>query len=328
MIGFETGLFIPPGFEPLQHVHVNEVHDIIKAKRLLDNKDVILKISRPSVHDIKHISKLSHEYNILKVIDHPGVVKGLQILSEGNAVCLVEEFCEGESLRSKIFKNIITLRDFFDIAINIADALAYLHLNGIIHKDLNANNILVTSGNKIKIIDFGISISNHTEDQEVLKPDMIEGMMAYISPEQTGRTGYAISPSSDLYSLGIIMYEMISGKPPFDSTDAMEVIHFHLSRKPANLKILFPNLATGVVKLIATCLEKNPEERYQSAVGLSSDLRELSALLKTEQNTENFIPKGNDRSGKFRITQKLYGRENDLNKLNQCLEEIKIQKQC
>ncbi|MBL0099757.1 MAG: protein kinase [Saprospiraceae bacterium] len=326
MVSFETGLFIPKGYDPIQKLYKNEVHEIIKARSNADNCDVVLKITRPKIDNIKLISKLTHEYDIIKDLNFPSIIHVHRILSDGKSVCLVEEYCSGESLRSRIFNKGIVIKDFFEISINIAEALNYLYLHGIIHKDLNVNNILVYPDNKVKIIDFGISSSNQAEDHDYLRPDMIEGSLVYISPEQTGRTGYSVSHCSDLYSLGIIMYEMLSGKPPFDSTDPMEVIHFHLSRKPAALLKLFPDMPVGLISIISILLEKNPDDRYQSAAGLLFDLKVIFDAVQNEKDTSVLVLKTQDRSGKFKKIQKLYGREKEISKLHQCLETIKYKK--
>ncbi|MBK8349881.1 MAG: AAA family ATPase [Saprospiraceae bacterium] len=326
MVSFETGLFIPKGYDPIQKLYKNEVHEIIKARSNADNCDVVLKITRPKIDNIKLISKLTHEYDIIKDLNFPSIIHVHRILSDGKSVCLVEEYCSGESLRSRIFNKGIVIKDFFEISINIAEALNYLYLHGIIHKDLNVNNILVYPDNKVKIIDFGISSSNQAEDHDYLRPDMIEGSLVYISPEQTGRTGYSVSHCSDLYSLGIIMYEMLSGKPPFDSTDPMEVIHFHLSRKPASLLKLFPDMPVGLISIISILLEKNPDDRYQSAAGLLFDLKVIFDAVQNEKDTSVLVLKTQDRSGKFKKIQKLYGREKEISKLHQCLETIKYKK--
>lgn len=314
----EAGLYIPEGYSPIANIYKDEGHEIIKAKNIVTDNLVILKISRPGNNDILKISKLSHEYNTLKRLNHEGIIKVHALLSKSKSVCVVEEFFEGETLKARIFRQPFSLREFFQVALQLADILAYVHSLGIIHKDINTTNILISGDLKVKLIDFGISTNFTNEEHEVLNPANLEGTLTYISPEQTGRTSYSITPGSDLYSLGIVFYEMISGKPPFDSADALEVIHFHLSRIPASISKILPGLPAGISLIISELLEKIPDDRYQSANGLLYDLRLLEKEIAEGKATNNFRARTHDKSGKFRKTQRLYGRENEINNLLNC----------
>jgi len=326
MEDYETGLVIPNGFIVHKRLHKNDKHEILMVTRQVDGLDMTLKIIRPGVLDLMDISKLSHEYNILRLLDHPGVLKALTLLTERKSVCLGIEYIEGESLRSRIFSKPLSLEEFFDLSIQITDILIYIHHQGVIHKDLNTTNILVTPKNQVKLIDFGICTNIQTEEQDNLAVDLIEGTLVYISPEQTGRTSFSITNSTDLYSLGIIFYEMLTGKPPFDSADPLEVIHFHLTRTPIMIHKVVPGLPEGIAKVVSELLEKNPDDRYQSALGLKNDLLELSALISKGKDTSDFIPKLLDKAGKFKKTQRLYGRNEEIAKLINCFDELSEKK--
>ncbi len=318
----QSDLYIPDGFTPLANIYKDESHEIIKALRASDGQTVVLKISRPLNNDILKISKLSHEYNTLKKLDHDGIIKVINLYSKLKSVCIVEEFFDGEPLKARIFRQPLTLREFFSIALQLTDILTYIHANGYVHKDINTNNILISATNKIKLIDFGISTNFMNEEHEIMLPDKIEGTLTYVSPEQTGRTSYTITPASDLYSMGIVFYEMLSGKPPFDSADALEVIHFHLSRVPASLKKIMPSIPAGLDQVISDLLEKIPDDRYQSAVGVKHDLKVLESQVNDGKQANYFKTKSKDRAGKFRKTQRLYGRESEINKLLECYNEL------
>lgn len=318
----EAGLYIPEGYLPIANIYKDEGHEIIKAKNLVTDKAVVLKISRPGNNDILKISKLSHEYNTLKRLDHDGIIKVSALLSKNKSVCVVEEFFEGETLKARIFRQPFTLKEFFHVALQLTEILAYVHAHGIIHKDINTTNILISNDLRVKLIDFGISSNFTNEEHEVLNPDNLEGTLTYISPEQTGRTSYAITPGSDLYSLGIVFYEMLSGKPPFDSADALEVIHFHLSRIPASIAKILPGLPAGLSLIISELVEKIPDDRYQSANGLMFDLKLLEKEISEGKATNNFKVRTHDKSGKFRKTQRLYGRENEITNLLNCYNEL------
>ncbi|HNR07349.1 MAG TPA: adenylate/guanylate cyclase domain-containing protein [Saprospiraceae bacterium] len=318
----EHGLYIPDGYVLLSGIYRDDVHEILKAKRKSDQREVVLKVSRPSNNDILKISKLSHEYHTLKNLDHEGVIRVLGLHSKNKSVCIVEEFFEGETLKSRIFNQAFTVPAFFQVALQLTDILAYVHSQGVIHKDINSSNILISKDNKVKLIDFGISTHIMNEEQDMVIPDLIEGTLTYISPEQTGRTSYSISAGSDLYSLGIVFYEMLSGKPPFDSADALEVIHFHLSRTPAPLGKVLPRLPSGLEKIIAELLEKNPDDRYQSAGGLHHDLKLLQGEIESGKASSFFKTRTNDKGGRFRKAQRLYGREQEVASIISCYENL------
>lgn len=318
----ENGLYIPEGYSVLSSIYKDEVHEIIKAKKIADDQVVVLKINRPTNSDILKISKLSHEYHTLKILNHAGIIKVLGLHSRNKSVCIVEEYVDAETLKSRIFKQPFTVKEFFQIALQLSEILAYVHSQGIIHKDINSTNILISKSNEVKLIDFGISTNIMNEEHDILIPDMIEGSLTYISPEQTGRTSYSISASSDLYSLGIVFYEMLSGKPPFDSADALEVIHFHLSRTPAALSKVLPKIPVGLEKLISDLLEKIPDDRFQSASGVSYDLKLLQTQIEAGKSSAYFKTKTNDKGGKFRKTQRLYGREKEIARIIKCYESL------
>jgi histidine kinase len=318
----ENGYNVPSGFIAERRMHKNERHDILVAVRLSDNLKVTLKNSRPLKDNINEISKLSHEFNVLKDLDHPAIIKVYSLLSHGKSLCLVEEYFEGEPLKSRIYRKPFSINEFFQIAGQLTDVLGYLESQGIVHKDINPGNILISEDNQIKLIDFGISTSLHNEENEMLIPDLIEGTLVYISPEQTGRTSFSISPSSDIYSLGIVFYEMLAGKPPFDSADPLEVIHFHLSRTPLPIGKIIPGFQEGLDKTISVMLEKNPDDRYHSVSGLKYDLITLAGVVRKGESTASFVPRSMDRSGRFTKTQRLYGRENEIAKLIRWYEEL------
>jgi len=214
----------------------SERNEIKMAKRNSDGQTVILKQSVLLNENISRASKLAHEYEILKDLDHPGILKVLDILYDEKSVTLIQEYIDGSDLKSLVFNKKLTISGVMDIAVQLAEILHYLHQKGIIHKDINSGNILLAKNGTLKLIDFGISSDLYSESSDILNVDQIEGTLTYISPEQTGRTAYSVTQSCDFYSCGILLYELFSGKPPFDSVDPLEVIHFHLSRNPIQLK--------------------------------------------------------------------------------------------
>ena len=299
----------------LKSLFRNEHNEIILACRITDNQKVVLKQSILYNENILKISKLGHEYDILKDLDHPGLPKVYGILYDGKTVALVQEYIEGSDLRKLIFEKKISLLHALEISIQLADILHYIHQKGVIHKDINSSNLMITHDGNLKLLDFGISSNHHLETNEILNVDQIEGTLAYISPEQTGRTEYSVTQSCDFYSFGVLMYELLAGKPPFDSIDPLEVIHFHLSRNPVPLSVIIPDLPKGLDQVITKLMAKNPNDRYHSAAGLKSDLVTMLKYFTSKEPIINFKAGLNDITEQYKQSQKLYGREDERNEL-------------
>jgi histidine kinase len=307
-------LTIHKGFTILKSLFKDGRNEILLANRIADDLKVVIKQSVLS-ENISMASKIGHEYGILKELDHPGIPKAYDLLYDGNTVGLVQEYLDGTDLRELIFKRKFSHTEVIDIAIQLAGILLYLHQKGVIHMDINPGNIMMTKEGTLKLLDFGISSNLHSETNELLNVDQIEGTLIYISPEQTGRTAYSVTHSCDLYSCGILLYEMVAGKPPFDSLDPLEIIHFHLSRNPKPLRILYPGLPEGLEQIIFKLMEKNPDDRYHSAAGLKADLEIIAKHIHSNEPLRSFKAGLNDITEQYKQSQKLYGREEELQEL-------------
>ena len=299
-------------YSNIQLLYKNDKHEVYKGLHESDGSTVVLKSSRPISGHLRDASKLGHEYDILKGLDHPGIPKVYDLLHKSDRITIVQEYFKGLTLNELLFKGKIPYSNILDIAVQLAGILTYLHEKGIIHKDLNSSNVILGEDGKVKLIDFGISTNLHFEKSESLLIEHIEGTLTNIAPEQTGRTAYSITHSCDLYSFGILLYELVSGKPPFDSADPLEIIHFHLSRKPVPLKKTISDLPFGLDEVVNKLLEKNPDNRYQSARGLMHDLEQLVKFLNEKSNPKDFKICAKDSIDHYRQTQKLYGRENEI----------------
>jgi predicted ATPase/class 3 adenylate cyclase len=293
----------------------NQQHEIWLANRKKDGQKVVLKKSLLQSENFPHTSKCGHEFDILKDLKHEGIPQVHELVFRGKDIALVQEFIEGIDLKESIFKKRITIKDVLDISIQLADILDYIHQNGVIHKDINPANIMLTKNGKVKLIDFAISSNLHSESNDMLNVDQIEGTLNYISPEQTGRTAYLVKHQCDFYSLGVLMYELVAGKPPFDSIDSLEIIHFHLSRIPTPLESILYDLPEGLEEVISKLMEKNPEDRYQSAKGLKYDLEIIRHHTNSKKPLLDFVPGAKDNSGQYKQSQKLYGREKEKKEL-------------
>lgn len=312
-----------PGFILIKKLYENPKSVIFLATKESDQKKIVIKALKSQ--DPKHAAFLKHEYSILHRINHqPYSPEVFQLNLQIFPYFISMEYYEGSNLESQLsetetFNLISTLR----IGMALADALGFIHSKGIIHKDINPQNILVNpSQTNIKIIDFGNSTLLNNEYQEVIYPEALEGSIAYISPEQTGRMNRTIDYRTDIYSAGVLLYEMLTGQPPFKSEDLMDLVYMHLANPVTPINEMKQEIPQTVSAIVLKCLEKEPEKRYFSAYGLKNDLSECLSQLYEQKTIHNFLPGYRDSYERFQIPQKLYGREYEIGVLLEEFEKI------
>ncbi|MEG4866838.1 MULTISPECIES: trifunctional serine/threonine-protein kinase/ATP-binding protein/sensor histidine kinase [unclassified Microcoleus] len=313
------------GYQLFQPIYEGLKTVIYQAERSSDNTPVIIKTLRSEYPTLEEIARLRHEYNILQSLKIEGIIKPIELTNYEHSLVLVLEYFESQSLKSFVNAEKLDLKQFLNIAIQIAGILAKLHQNQVIHKDIKPQNIIINPQTRqIKIIDFSIATSLEKETQSPMNPNYIEGTLAYMSPEQTGRMNRTLDYRSDFYSLGVTFYEMLTGQLPFDSVDAMELIHCHIAKNPIPLHQLNPELPLTLANIVTKLLAKNAEDRYQSSLGLKADLEECLTQLQTTGTIEDFIPGRVDKTGQFLIPQKLYGREAEVETLLQAFDRVSL----
>jgi len=274
---------------------------------------VIAKIPRGDHPSPKDLAKLRHEHAILMALNHGGVPKAYEILPYRSGSALILEDKGYVSLTEVMSERKLPIPTVLNIAIELAEILDYLHRKNILHKDIKPQNIVVHPQlYKTQLIDFGIAARLARESQNNTRIESLEGTLTHISPEQTGRTHRVIDARTDFYSLGVTLYEMLTGTLPFVTTDALQLIHSHIARTPPaphELAREVPPVLSGIVmKLMA----KNAEDRYQSAAGLHADLMICRKQWEQRQQLEDFPLDGQVPSTELRIPQKLYGRASEL----------------
>ncbi|RUT07234.1 serine/threonine protein kinase [Dulcicalothrix desertica PCC 7102] len=305
-----------------QIIYQGHYSTIYRAYRNQDNQPVIIKTFQHEYPTLSQINKYHHEYKISKLLNFDGVVKVYALEKQQNKLALILEDFGGVSLKAWIADKQLTNLEFLKIAISITNILLKIHNNKIIHKNINPSNIIFnSSNNQIKITDFGISTILSSEKNIVKNPNILEGTLAYISPEQTGRMNRSIDYRSDFYSLGITFYELLTGQLPFQSKDPMELVHCHIARQPIPPNQLNSNVPNLISNIVMKLLAKTVEDRYQSAFGLKSDLEKCLQLLESGEILD-FPLAHRDISDKFHIPQKLYGREQDVSTLLNAFERM------
>ncbi|MES2649094.1 MAG: adenylate/guanylate cyclase domain-containing protein [Bacteroidota bacterium] len=277
---------------------------------------VLLKIPKSLYPSVQVRQKLELEYAILRKSEHPNIIRILRIEPYENSIALILEHLEGQTLQASNRTGLKDLNDFFEPAIKITSALKQLHSKGIIHKNINPQNILIgPQRGQLTLTGFSLAEELSREAKQPNFRETVDTNLAYISPEQTGRMNRVIDQRSDLYSLGVVFYEMLTGSTPFTSNDPMELMHSHIARQPRALFELKPEIPDIISSIVLKLLSKTAEERYQSASGLLNDLIKCQDLFKRHFFIESFTPGEKDIHDQFRIPDKLYGRSLELNQL-------------
>ncbi len=245
---------------------------IYKGKYQNYNKDVIIKVLNSEHPTEEQITRFNNEYKFTKDLGINGVRKALNIDKVGGKNILILEYFEGQIIRQFIKKNNENIESCIQAACNISQALGEIHQQNIIHKDINSNNILINENNEISIIDFGFSTKYNLKTQNLFNPKHLEGTLPYISPEQTGRMNRSVDYRTDLYSFGVVLYELFTKQLPFTDVDNMELVHSHIAKIPVPPIEINSEIPKALSDIILKLLSKNAEDRYQSAFGLKHDL--------------------------------------------------------
>ncbi|WP_437543968.1 AAA family ATPase [Sorangium sp. So ce367] len=291
-------------------VHEGRSVVVHRGYRKQDGAKVIVKRLKAELPDPTELATLRHEHAILRDLAIAGVPRVHGLATSERGVALVMEDTGGRVLCDILRETGLDLRTTLEVAIALAAILESLHQRRIVHRDVKPHNVLLDLESKaIRLIDFGISARLAQEVQAIGSPESLEGTLAYISPEQTGRTSRLVDHRSDLYSLGVTLYEMLTRSLPFRAVDSVELVHSHIARTPTSPCKVSPDVPRAVSDIVMKLLSKAPEDRYQSAHGLRVDLEAcLSQLVRTGR-VEPFRLGGHDLSAELCIPQKLYGRE-------------------
>ncbi|MEH2078413.1 MAG: AAA family ATPase [Nostoc sp.] len=316
------------GYQLLETLHSGSKTVIYRGRRETDNVSVIVKTLLWEHAPLEDIARLRHEYQIIESLQIPGIVKAYELKNYQHGLALILEDIPGCLLEEVIANQTTTLITFLKVGINLAQILGELHAQQIIHKDIKPHNILIDpDSGEAKLIDFSISSRLDKENPTLSNPNLLEGTLAYMSPEQTGRMNRAVDYRTDFYSLGVTLYEMLTGILPFQAVDAMELIHCHIAKTPAapcseTVCRILGDVPEAISAVILKLLAKTAEERYQSAWGLKADLEECLFQLQTTGKIENFVPGRQDKSGHFSIPQALYGRKAEVATLMAAFERV------
>ncbi|HYO58708.1 trifunctional serine/threonine-protein kinase/ATP-binding protein/sensor histidine kinase [Archangium sp.] len=309
------------GYTILGAIKTTGANLLFNAVRDADGLPLILKTPAASSPGPRERERYRREFGILQRLrDVRGVTRVHACEQVHERPVLLLEAVEGASLAELTGKPFEVSRAL-ELGISLAATLAEIHHHGVIHKDIKPSNIILTRSGETRLIDFGTASFQLVEHVDALQASLIEGTLAYMSPEQTGRMNRSVDYRTDLYSLGITLYELLTGTRPFHGRDALEWFHAHMALAPQppgeRVADVPPVLSAIVLKLLA----KVAEERYQSSEGLRADLERCRENL-CRGLREDFVPGLHDHPTRFQLPQRLYGRDMHAAALHQSLERV------
>lgn len=263
--------------------------------------------------DPEAIASLRHEYELLRELSLPGIVRVVGLARAGAGLALVMEDAGRQNLTERLGAGPLPVSEFLEISLQLAETVARLHNARIVHRDISPGNIAWNAeSRRATLLDFGIATTLSALTIESASPARLEGTLHYISPEQTGRTGRSADSRTDLYSLGATFYEMLTGSPPFAAGDPVELVHAHLARRPRPPHEANAEVPHGLSSIVVKLLEKEPEQRYQTADALVADLREANNQWARTGTVSAFPLAYQDVPRELTIPDKLYGRAEEL----------------
>ncbi len=270
----------------------------------------------------KSLKRLEHEYSLKEELDRTWAARPIAIARHRDRTVLVLEDPGGVPL-DQLLGQPVDVAFSLRLAISLSTAIGHLHQRGVIHKDVKPANVLVNSvTGQCWLMGFGIASRLPRERQSPEPPEFVAGTLAYMAPEQTGRMNRSIDSRSDLYALGVTLYEVLTGSLPFTASDPMEWVHCHIARQPIPPKERLKNVPASVSAIIMKLLAKTAEERYQTAAGAESDLRRCLAEWETQRRVDEFPLGDHDTPDRLLIPEKLYGRAREIDNLLASFERV------
>ncbi|NCQ96031.1 MAG: AAA family ATPase [Microcystis aeruginosa W11-06] len=310
-----------PNYEINHKIYEGVKSVVYRGKSCQEEQPVIIKVFKAEYPSIEEIVSWRQEHEIIQNLNYDGVVKSYGLVNYRHGFAVILEDFGGQSLAEFLTTQYLSISQFLTIAISLADILIKIHQVPIIHKDIKPSNILINRETKqVKLTDFSIASNLTFEQQTITNPRFLQGTLAYMSPEQTGRMNRRIDHRSDFYSLGVTFYEMLTGMLPFRSQDLMELVHCHIAKQPPPLEqFSVPPMISNIVRKL---MAKNAEDRYQSAAGLKFDLETCLCQLEKQSRLKIFALGKRDYPNQLLIPQKLYGRSQEIVRLLEAFKRV------
>ncbi|MEH1804253.1 trifunctional serine/threonine-protein kinase/ATP-binding protein/sensor histidine kinase [Nostoc sp.] len=310
-----------PGYRVSEELYNGSRTLVYRAVRETDQQPVVIKLLKNPYPSFIELLSFRNQYTIAKNLNLPGIIQTYSLETYQNGYALIMEDFGGISLKQ--WGTVSNLMEFLHLAIALCNILDILIRHRIIHKDIKPANILINPETRdIRLIDFSIASLLPRETQSLKSPNVLEGTLGYLSPEQTGRMNRGIDYRTDFYSLGVTFYELLTGQLPFQLNDPMELVHCHIAKLPPLVHEINPEIAPILSEIVSKLMAKNAEDRYQSAFGLKSDLETCLHQLQQTGKIESFPIGQRDVSDRFIIPEKLYGREEEVKTLLEAFDRV------
>jgi len=310
-------------YQIFENISESSNSQVYRGRHEQNNLPVIIKFLKKDFLTNQAIGRYKREYEITKSLNSDFVIDVYDFDDTQNQFAIILEDFGGESLTRFFITNQPALTEVLALAIQICESVGQIHAANIIHKDINPSNIVFNPETKqLKVIDFGIASGLLKENLIINHNEILEGTLAYISPEQTGRMNRSLDYRTDIYSMGATFYQMLTGSLPFTSDDPLELIHYHLALEPIALHLVNPQIPPILSEIVLKLLAKNAEDRYQSAWGVKADLEECLRQWQIKQQVERFDLATQDIADKFLIPEKLYGRSVEVERLLETFNQV------
>ncbi|WNG41593.1 AAA family ATPase [Archangium violaceum] len=312
-----------PGYRVLDLIRGTGSNALFHAVRKADSLPVIIKTPLVASPGRAESERYRREFSILQRLrDVRGVAKPYSCEWIGERPLLLLERVQGEPLsESTPAGQPLELSRFLTLALSLVATLGEVHCRNVIHKDIKPSNIILEPSGDARLIDFSVATLQAVEYLDAAPTHLVEGTLAYMSPEQTGRMNRAVDYRTDFYSLGVMFYELLTGRRPFQGKDALEWFHAHLTRTPRPPHELNPQVPPALSAVVLKLMAKTAEERYQSAEGLRADLERCREVL-SQDVREVFALGTQDTPIRFQLPQRLYGREAQVSTLLEAFERV------
>ena len=282
------GELIAGRYELEELVGTGGMSSVYRAHDRQLERNVALKVLHERLGaDDEHVSRFRHEARAVAQLSHPNVVTVIDRFEEGGRQYIVFEYVDGENLKQLLDRTgPLPVRRALEIALAVADGLAYAHEHGVVHRDVKPQNVLLSRDGEIKVTDFGIARSLDAESGLTLTGTVL-GTSSYLSPEQA--SGLRVTPAADVYSLGVVLYELLAGEVPFPGGNQVVVALKHVNEPPPSLLERRPDVPARLAAAVALALQKDPERRFASMAAFAAELRACLAEVESADTERTMV---------------------------------------
>lgn len=314
-------------FSSMKELNRSEGSIVYRVVERRSGSSMIMKVLNVDYPDNRQIARFQYEYTILRSLSSSGIIEAYGLKRYRNTLAILLEDINGTDL-SAVMESIkyqegISVQLFLTIAVKLCSALGDIHKKNIIHKQIHPGNIIFNPvTGQLKIIDFGSASQLLREEQEVSLCSITLSDVPYISPEQTGRTSRKLDYRTDFYSLGMTLYELLTGQLPFSADGIGQWVYCHIAKLPRNPLERNAFLPKAIADIVLKLIKKNPEERYQSVHGIVYDLNYCLRQWEESKKIHGFILGQKDFSEKFQIPSSLVGRDNEMAELLEVFQRV------